>query len=287
MTITFAALGIPFPLFEAPISEASEYLALSQCALCGERRRHCFKLGVGDAIIVSCPQCSVQNGLSVSKQQAVRCRACGSVIRFPELLSKPLCVCYLCLRNGKAAMTKDTEFGMVSWEQAFAGVTHGLPGLGLNQSDFELVSLGSGWVGTRVPQEHLFELLSWTLSISLSLRRITRIFVEKRCLRIYQGYLNLCRIHQMDKVELRTPTYLTWQGERWLFCCKAPMVYLGTWEQDQFANYAPGVDGRALFDAVVEGGNEALWEGNLHDVTEIYVFRCSKCGRLRAHWDIR
>jgi uncharacterized protein CbrC (UPF0167 family) len=244
MTITFTALGIPFPLFEAPISEASEYGALSQCALCGERKRHCFRLGIGDAIIVSCPQCSVQNGLGVSKQQAVRCRACGSVIRFPELLSETLCVCYQCLRGGKAALTKDTEFGMVSWEQTLAGVTHGVPGLGLIQSDFELVPLGSDWVWARIPQEHLFELL-------------------------------------------RTPTYITWQGERWLFCCKSPMVYLGSWEQDQFANYAPGVDGKALFDEVVEGGNEALWEGKLHDVTGIYVFRCSECGRLRAHWDIR
>jgi uncharacterized protein CbrC (UPF0167 family) len=168
----------------------------------------------------------------------------GSVIRFPELLSETLCVCYQCLRGGKAALTKDTEFGMVSWEQTLAGVTHGVPGLGLIQSDFELVPLGSDWVWARIPQEHLFELL-------------------------------------------RTPTYITWQGERWLFCCKSPMVYLGSWEQDQFANYAPGVDGKALFDEVVEGGNEALWEGKLHDVTGIYVFRCSECGRLRAHWDIR
>src|SRR5947209_8323237 len=47
---------------------------------------------------------------------------------------------------------------MVSWEQAFQGITHGLPGL--ETTEFELVPVdpAEGWYGARVPQEHLFEL---------------------------------------------------------------------------------------------------------------------------------
>ncbi len=85
---------------------------------------------------------------------------------------------------------------------------------------------------------------------------------------------------------LRTPSYVTWQGECWLFCCEEPMVYLGSWGQDEFTNHALDGDGKALFDKIVEGGNLALWEGKLHDATGIYVFRCNKCNRLRAQWDI-
>jgi hypothetical protein len=35
MDETFADLGIPFPLFEAPAKEASEYKSLGRCKLCG------------------------------------------------------------------------------------------------------------------------------------------------------------------------------------------------------------------------------------------------------------
>jgi uncharacterized protein CbrC (UPF0167 family) len=46
---------------------------------------------------------------------------------------------------------------MISWEQAFEGVTHGVPGL--NRSDFEMVPKEDDWVGARLPQEMMFELL--------------------------------------------------------------------------------------------------------------------------------
>lgn len=44
---TFAELGIPFPLFEAPTSEASDYVGLSSCRLCEVKSRHCFRLDIG------------------------------------------------------------------------------------------------------------------------------------------------------------------------------------------------------------------------------------------------
>jgi uncharacterized protein CbrC (UPF0167 family) len=66
-------------------------------------------------------------------------------------------VCYHCLRAGRAALTKDTELGMISWEQAFEGVTHGVPGL--DRADFEMVPKEDDWVGARLPPETMFEML--------------------------------------------------------------------------------------------------------------------------------
>jgi uncharacterized protein CbrC (UPF0167 family) len=95
------------------------------------------------------------------------------------------------------------------------------------------------------------------------------------------------RLPVADILELlRTPTYSTIQGERWLFCCKQPMVFLGQWSRQRFKDVAPDGDGRALFEDVVDDSVPGLWEDALHDATGVYVFRCSGCGRKRAHWDI-
>jgi len=130
---------------------------------------------------------------------------------------------------------------MISWEQAFEGVTHGVPGL--NRSDFEMVPGEDDWVGARLPQKMMFELL-------------------------------------------RTPTYTTIQGERWQFCCKRPMIFVGQWSRKEFTRRAPKGDGRAFFEQIVQDTVPGLWEDKLHDETGVYVFRCSTCKRLTAHWDI-
>jgi uncharacterized protein CbrC (UPF0167 family) len=48
---------------------------------------------------------------------------------------------------------------LVSWEQAFRGITNGVPGLRTDQ--FELVPIDpeEDWYGVRVPSGHLWELL--------------------------------------------------------------------------------------------------------------------------------
>jgi len=131
---------------------------------------------------------------------------------------------------------------MVSWEQAFTGVTHGVPGL--RHKDFEVVRVGdTDWYAAKLPQEMLFELI-------------------------------------------RTPTYSTIQGEQWEFCCKRPMIYVGRWTQDDFNLNAPDGNGRAYFDQIVQHAVDGLWEDELHDVTGIYLFRCSLCNRKTANWDI-
>lgn len=157
MPQTFAELGIPFPLFEGPSDEAHEYCGLATCSLCGTARQHCFRLGIGCAVMRLCPTCGTESGLSAYDRAGASCRKCQTVVPFPDLGEGEIKVCYTCLRSGKAAITKDTELGMISWEQAFAGVTHGVPGL--DRTDFELVPLEDDWVGAKLPQEAMFELL--------------------------------------------------------------------------------------------------------------------------------
>jgi uncharacterized protein CbrC (UPF0167 family) len=154
---TFAELGIPFPLFEAPSDQASEYCGLDQCSLCAGEGRHCFRLDIGCAVTVDCPRCGAPNGLDASDCEDTPCRLCESVIPFPDLGVDEILACYDCLRSGRAALTKDTELGMISWEQAYKGVTHGVPGL--DRTDFEMVPEEDEWVGARLPQEVMFELL--------------------------------------------------------------------------------------------------------------------------------
>jgi uncharacterized protein CbrC (UPF0167 family) len=104
-----------------------------------------------------CPRCGTVNGLDASDREDCPCRKCKTTLRFPDLGEGEIKACYDCLRSGRAAIDKDTELGMVSWEQAFEGVTHGIPGL--SRSDFEMVPKEDGWVGARLPQDMMFELL--------------------------------------------------------------------------------------------------------------------------------
>lgn len=95
------------------------------------------------------------------------------------------------------------------------------------------------------------------------------------------------RVPKADLFELvRTPRYLTIQGDQWQFCCARPMTFLGTWTADHFNRAAENGDGRALFDAIVPDANDDLWNGNLHDEAGIYVFRCRACSAHAAHWDM-
>lgn len=241
MSKTFAELGIPFPLFDGPTDQAVEYGGVGTCSLCGGRRQHCFRLGIGCAVMRPCSACGTENGLDADDREDGSCRHCQAAVPFPNLGDDELKACYSCLRSGKAAITKDTELGMVSWEQAFVGVTHGLPGL--NRTDFELVPKEDDWVGARLPQAMMFELL-------------------------------------------RTPTYNSIQGERWQFCCRQPMVFVGEWTREEFARRDPDGDCRRYFEEVVQDTVPGLWEDRLHDITGVYVFRCPSCERVTANWDL-
>ena len=154
--LTFADLKAPFPLFEAPISQASDFHGEGICSICHQNSEVCFKLDIGCDVIQACPQCGVENGLDASDQEDCACRKCGSSVPFPDVDGELIC-CYGCLRGGRAAITKDTVLGMISWEHAIEGLTHGRPGL--KHPDFELVPTDSDWVRAKIPQAMMFELL--------------------------------------------------------------------------------------------------------------------------------
>jgi uncharacterized protein CbrC (UPF0167 family) len=212
---TFLDLGIPFPLFEADVTEAGDYLGPGQCNLCDQKFVHCFDVNEVTFIGSTPPYFSTKNAA----------------------------VCYGCLRAGKAAFTKDTVLGMVTWKEAMEGLTHGEPGLRL--ADFELIPSQHDpqWMRAKVPSEFLLELV-------------------------------------------RTPTYNTWQGERWQFCCKRPMIYAGIWKEEEFKKNSPNGNGQELFaTAKIDGVAADMW-GHLEEIGGPYMFRCSSCGTLRGHYDM-
>lgn len=252
---TFAELDIPFPLFEGA-AENSDYLGLSTCFLCSVSNRHCFCLS--GSVIVPCPCCQTPTGLSSYDRTDELCRNCATPVSFPalpdvscETTDDELCVCYQCLRVGRAAFTKDTEYGMVTWEHDVQSQTHGVPGLlmpGLeqvavgNNGDPTTVSRET-WNAVRLPSETIWELL-------------------------------------------RTPGYVTWQGERWQFCGPTAMIYVGEWHQADFARHAPDGDGKTFFYAVFPKADAELWQYVGGGRIIFYLFRCPNCGAYKGHWDM-
>jgi uncharacterized protein CbrC (UPF0167 family) len=236
----FADLGVSFPLFEGAVEDAVDFAGSGSCSLCLRHSTVRFELGIGSDVLVPCQGCGLIAALDADDAEDGTCRRCDHLVPYPTTDETTYC-CVECLRGGQAAITKDSELGMFTWEQAVSGVSHGVPGL--LHPDFEMVAYDGGWTGARVAAPLIVELL-------------------------------------------RTPTYSTIQGERWLFCCKQPMIYLGAWSRLQFTEEAPDGDGKALLEAMLNKSVPGLWEDSLHDTTGIYVFKCGACGRKRAHWDI-
>jgi hypothetical protein len=108
-------------------------------------------------VLAPCPGCGELTPLDLESGDASKCRACGVALGEVELPEEPTC-CASCLREGRAAMTKDTELGMVRWEDAVQGCTHGLPGFRSEQWEVSTPN-EDGWVRVLVPQEHLLELV--------------------------------------------------------------------------------------------------------------------------------
>ena len=96
------------------------------------------------------------------------------------------------------------------------------------------------------------------------------------------------RIPQEHLFELlRTPAYGTWQEERWLFCCKRPMTYVGEWANVLKSPRPPG-DARAFFEQILDPGEASkdwLWDAITRGSGSVglYVFHCKACGRYRAN----
>jgi len=95
-----------------------------------------------------------------------------------------------------------------------------------------------------------------------------------------------------DLIELtRTPTYHTWQGERWLFCCERPAVFTGSVDSDALAEIAIergfSKEGTlasllSISEPVARQSLNALEKGS----GSLYMFRCQSCSTYRAHFDM-
>ena len=85
---------------------------------------------------------------------------------------------------------------------------------------------------------------------------------------------------------LRTPHYVTWQGEQWQFDEGQPMIYVGEWNRAAFNAHAPNGDGKALFDEIVFEGMDAHWEYLADEQPCVYVFRSATREKWAAHWDM-
>lgn len=154
---TFADLGIAFKLFEAPVEDASDYIGVQNCDLCGLSDRHCFRCGVGAYIKTNCSKCGLRKFVQGCDAFGAQCDQCGSKLLDQTGPEEHPLVCFDCLRSGQASITKDTEFGMVTYQEASKGQTHGVPGL--TTTMFETVPTGDGeWMAAKVPSEHLTEL---------------------------------------------------------------------------------------------------------------------------------
>jgi hypothetical protein len=156
---TFAELGIPFTLYDAPVESCSDYEGEQYCCVSGERRKHCFSLGVGGYIRVQCPKCGEALYLRPIPDQfrPTACRYCGAPTPPPLVDSDSAYVSYEVLKAGDALFTKDTDLGMVSWEQLVDGWTHGIPEGSF--SGVETRTTEEGWVQVKLPQETLRELV--------------------------------------------------------------------------------------------------------------------------------
>ena len=155
---TFADLGIPFPLYEAPVETCSAYEGARTCCVTGERRDHCFALRAGGYVRVRCSACDESLYLHPTDDtfRAKICPQCGAPTPPPLVDGDEAYVSYEALRAGDAVITKDTDFGMISWEQLVDGWTHGIPGA--SYEGVETRTTDEGWTQAKLPEETLAEL---------------------------------------------------------------------------------------------------------------------------------
>lgn len=158
---TFTELGLPFPLYRASVDEAPEYFEHGYCVVCRQDGPHRFELGIGDDLIVTCGACDSENALSAYEKQTKPCARCSVPILFPPIPDgSPVAACYSCLRAGRGAMTHSMTLGMVTWEHARDGWTHGTPYLDENAALAVRPSADDPeWLEARVASEHLLDLV--------------------------------------------------------------------------------------------------------------------------------
>ena len=247
-TQTFAEIGIPFRLYDAPIETCSDFVGRGDCSICGRTDQYIFAVGIGDYLIVSCDNCGQINGLNCSDKKDGVCPNCSAIVAWP-LSREQVLVCYDCLRKGRVHLTQDTELGMITWENAQSGWTHGIPGHSENNfpvrshSEFDPMTQGNvTWYQYALPRDDMEEL----------------------------G---------------RTPTFSSWQGERWLLHCERFMTYIGEPLARPQNQTSPEII-EAIKLILAKGGWEFSLEQAWNSSVCVYLFRCEICGALDGYDDV-
>ena len=240
-TQTFADIGIPFRLYEAPIETCSAFKGRGTCSVCQREWQWLFRAGIGDDLIVPCSNCQTPNALRCDDQEDGVCTQCATPIAWPLTPEEDVQVCYDCLRAGRVAFTQDTDLGMIRWEDTQRGRTHGTPGS--TQSEFESQPSedDEDWQQYAVPVEDMEELN-------------------------------------------RTPSYSTWQGERWQFHCGRAMIYIGEPTTRPINEVSPELVAATVALVKQEGwsiSDEEIWNSSIC----AYLFRCPVCGVFDGHSD--
>ncbi len=160
--------------------------------------------------------------------------------------------CFACFRAGKvAAYVMDTELGMVRAEDAEEGLLHAAPRSAAPRG-YELVEMGTA-AGDAEP---------WV-----------RVRVDGAALTEL----------------LHTPKYETWQGEKWLFCCQRPMVFVGPMKEPLLARLREAEETQEeVVGRLLQSGTREAHERThqvLNGRISMYVFHCPQCRKHRAHWD--
>ena len=93
------------------------------------------------------------------------------------------------------------------------------------------------------------------------------------------------KVAHEDMSELnRTPTYSTWQGERWPFHCERAMIYIGDPKTRPQSETAPEIVEATLKLITQEGWSlqaSDIWDSSIC----VYLFRCPVCGAIGGHSD--
>lgn len=265
---TFADLGIAFPLFEAPVRYCAAHVGPATCDRCHLDLNYFTQLS--DIFWIGpCPDCGTVNRRAFEKRVAGEfklvwdCVACEAKLtdQILEWTKEEHLVCFRCAQEQGVEFSKDTEFGLVDSDAVELGVTGGVPGL-TDADGFELVVVNENWNDTDIAQ---YRVVSAGVRIAPELLRDL----------------------------LRTPLFCGWQQEKWLFCCRRPMIYMGHW-LDVVQMRQPK-DRAELFRTIYETAytvdttpqDDWLTASLDFEATdpEMYVFRCPECERLRCYID--
>lgn len=254
--IRFQYHGISFPLFDAPVPLAPDYVGHRYCELCNINKDNCFSFGIGTRVSVTCAQCSEENPVSGEAAKSTPCKRCGSSL--PISSHDSTTACFDCFRQGRATTVQDTELGM------------------LTPDDVDILQ-ASGSSSSRYKP-----LLNRLIASTKRMIRGSTVPDHEPA-----NYWRSKGIAVEDLVELtRTPNYLTWQGERWLFCCQKPMRYLGELDED-LAKHHDTIRADGEFAKEILGPHEGeYFDVGMFGGPVIYVFECQNCGKKRAHYDI-